>query len=201
MIASMDRVAPEKLAIHQPSMFLSWVKFERDTQMKKLPEVELLRHMFSYDADSGILRWKNPRMKKSWIGRPVGNKERCGYLQCQVDGAFYMVHRIVWFMHYGEDPFGMEVDHIDGNRSNNMIENLRLVSREQNTRYRTRMHGCNTSGNRGVSFDSEAGKWKAYIRVDGRQKSLGRFADKEEAILVADKAREIHYKEYCGITK
>ena len=178
MVSSMDRVAPEKLAIHQPSMFLPWVIFERETQMKKLPEVELLRHTFSYDADSGILRWKIKPSQAVGVGDIAGNVQH-GYVVVQFGGKSYKAHRLIWTMHYG-DIGDLEIDHINLNRSDNRLCNLRLATKNQNQR-NARARKDNKYGLKGVSLSRAHNKYKAQIQTGDGRLYLGLFDTPELA--------------------
>ena len=80
----------------------------------------------------------------------------------------------------GEIPQNMEIDHIDKCRKNNKIENLRLVSRDENLKNKG-MYKCNKSGVTGVIFNKQNSKWAANIRVNGKLKHLGYYADFEDA--------------------
>lgn len=98
------------------------------------------------------------------------------------------VHRLVWEMHYGEIPSGMTIDHEDGNGLNNRLENLRLVPMAINAK-NARCPITNTSGVSGVSWVGRAGKWRAYLRHNGKQVFLGYFALKDEAAAAVRSAR------------
>ena len=163
--------------------------------MKKLPlpDIELLRHLFDYDAESGLMVWKNPAYR-GVTGRVVGSSDRCGYLQVNYKGRMMMVHRICYAIYHGIDPVDMEIDHINGDRKNNKIENLRAATRKQNTSARHNLHGGNTSGKNGVSLDKESGKWKAYACG----KTIGRFDDIVEAGIAVKNFRAENLGEFCG---
>jgi len=102
----------------------------------------------------------------------------------------YLAHRLAWFYVYGEFP--TMIDHIDGNRTNNKISNLRQVSSKENQCNLT-IAANNTSGITGVSFSKERSKWEAKIQIDGKTIHLGRYLDKEDAIL-ARKQGEVKYE-------
>ena len=92
--------------------------------------------------------------------------------------------RTTLMMHHaiiGKAPSGMEVDHIDGNGLNNQKGNLRFVTRRQNMQNAINHRTKRTSKYPGTSFDSRRGKWKAYIKIDGIHKDIGRFGSEDEA--------------------
>jgi hypothetical protein len=99
--------------------------------------------------------------------------------------------RVVCRMHravIGEPPLGMEVDHIDGNGLNNCRDNLRFVTRRQNMQ--NNVNASVTSKLPGVSWDKKRGKWKAYIKVDGIHKDIGRFKSEADAFSAYNTAVE-----------
>lgn len=83
-------------------------------------------------------------------GRLIGNATSNGYVRVNVGGVSYGVHRLVWELHNGEVPVGYEVDHINGDRADNRIENLRLATRSQNG-MNHKVHKHNKLGIKGVS--------------------------------------------------
>jgi hypothetical protein len=90
-----------------------------------------------------------------------------GYVMHMVDGELKYEHRIVWENHNGPIPEGMQIDHINRIRDDNRIENLRLVTPQQNH--------FNRSNVKGFKWDKQRKKWSAYIYFDGKMKNLGRF--------------------------
>ncbi len=108
----------------------------------------------------------------------------------------FRVHNIVWNMHHGIIPKGLVIDHIDRNRSNNLLSNLRLVTQQVNG-INTGLSKNNTSGIKGVSWNNRDKKWQATININGKAKRLGSWDDKLVAKMSYDKAakeREIIYK-------
>jgi hypothetical protein len=131
-----------------------------------------LRELLHYDHGTGVFTRRVSR-GPSRVGCIAGSKNR-GYLQIKVDGKIVLSHRLAWLAVYGEFPAG-EIDHIDGDRSNNAIANLRVVTRSINMQ---NLHGPrrdNNSGFLGVSWDGLKKKWLATIQLDGKQHFLGRF--------------------------
>ena len=147
---------------------------------KGLPPVERLREYFVYDSKTGQLRWKERLQRAGRGGRQVaagtiaGGINHNGYVRIRLDGLKYFAHRIVWKMATGEDP-PAEIDHKDGNPTNNRLENLRVVTRTEQV-WNSGPRKDNTSGFRGVYSDGR-GKWK----VDIGELYLGRFGSPEEA--------------------
>jgi hypothetical protein len=133
---------------------------------------------FTYCDESGVLtrvidcgRWKKDEQ--------AGCLNTDGYIIVNIDRTRYYAHRLIWLMKFGEWPSG-EIDHIDGNRSNNRIENLRCVTKSGNMRNQKR-NSRNNSGIPGVGWDRSRNKWRVQIYVKGKNSFQGRFDSKEEA--------------------
>lgn len=123
-------------------------------------------------------------------GTKVGSDVK-GYLRFEVRGVTMSVHAAIWMIHNQMNiPDGHVVDHKDLDYTNNHPSNLRLASRGQNC-YNVGLYKNNTSGYKGVSFDSTKGVWIAQIRVDGKNRNLGSFSTAESAndFLVDERAR------------
>lgn len=159
-----------------------------------------IRERLSYDPLTGILRWKahpdQGRHQKKYTDKVAGTISD-GYLKVGIKGKNIFAHRLAWVIFYGEWPNkGFEIDHKNRNRTDNRIDNLRLVTRKQNSHnqdFRERVqHKNNTSGHVGVYYHKNNNRWVAYIRKDSKNKHLGSFNTKEEAILARNKAIEMH---------
>ena len=117
------------------------------------------------------------------------------YHRTIIKGKVYSIHRLVFLYHHGY--LSKQIDHIDGNKLNNNIANLRVANNSVNMMNRGVMRN-NTSGCKGVFWDKEFSKWRVAIGVNKKLKSFGRFVDKELADLVAVMAREKYHKEYAN---
>ena len=168
----------------------------------QLPTLETLRKLFNYDSDTGKLYWK-PRTPdmfdnrknyaesscKSWNTRYAGKeaftakKEAYdGYYVGAIFDILYLAHRIVWALHYEKRPdLSLDIDHINGVKTDNRINNLRLVTREINSKNAS-MQCNNTSGFNGVYWQKSTKKWHSQIKADGKRIHLGLFANKDDAI-------------------
>ena len=140
---------------------------------------ERLKELLDYDPETGVFVWKVNRGRTAKAGTPAGNKNHDGYNRIMVDGKHYMAHRLAWFYVYGVWPAN-ELDHINRERGDNKISNLRKASRLENMWNRAR-HSNNTSGYAGVSWSKLHNKWRADIQVNGKGKHLGLFNTPEEA--------------------
>ena len=150
----------------------------------------------SYNPSTGLIYWKRSDVKSAaWNGKFAGKEAFTsishGYRQSNIDGKKYYGHRMAWFLHFGEWPEdGMEIDHINGNRSDNRIENLRLATKSQNGA--NRKSGRGSSEYLGVHAHS-CGKWAAAIQKDGKQKHIGLFEREiDAAIAYRVEARKTH---------
>lgn len=114
------------------------------------------------------------------IGDVVGTPHNQGYLAVSLNTKSYLAHRLVWLYMYGFFP-KEEIDHIDHNRSNNALSNLRLVSSLEN-KQNTRLSKNNTTGHNGVALHKPTGKYRAYIMVNRKHIHLGLFETLQEAI-------------------
>lgn len=149
--------------------------------------------LFTYNEETGLLIWKtrpSPRVK---IGDVVGSIHHTGYRNVRVNKKNYLAHRIIWDMNNPGDRLqpGEEIDHIDHDKLNNRLSNLRKVSAGANCRNKSK-HNTNTSGQMGVYHFKAYGKWRAQIVVSGSLIFLGNFARKEDAI-AARKEAEVKY--------
>lgn len=113
-----------------------------------------------------------------------------GYRTGNIFAHDYYAHRVLWLLYTGDWPVD-QIDHIDGNRINNSIINLRMVSNVENHK-NMKMNKRNTSGVHGVFWAKHAGKWRASIKIDDYNKHLGYFESIEDAA-IARKSAEIEY--------
>lgn len=142
------------------------------------PTAEELRKLFLYDPESGILRWRVSPAYHIPVGAVAGSESH-GYLNVSIALVSHPVHVIAWAVHKGEWPSGF-LDHINGDRSDNKIANLRVVTQAQNT-WNRKISKRNSSGVTGVKFRKDAQKWVADILHNGEHQFLGYFEDFESA--------------------
>lgn len=133
-----------------------------------------------FDYRDGKLYWKSSLSGKNRIkGREAGGLNADGYVNVEVGGKSIGVHRIVWLMHNGQWPVG-EIDHRNGVRNDNRIENLRDVAHDTNTQNRRAATSGSKTGLLGVTMHKN-GQFRARIRSNGRLRSIGLFDSAEEA--------------------
>ena len=153
---------------------------------------EFLNSLFYYDE--GLVRRKvkrGPRMPHAVVGSVDGK----GYLHVNVEGKFVRLHKLIYFLHHKAVP--QEVDHKDRNRRNNLIDNLRGATRQQNSG-NIGMFRHNTSGFKGVVYIKKKNKWDARIKINGKQVYLGRRSSAAEAALLYEAAARQHFGEFVG---
>ena len=153
-----------------------------------------LDELFAYQSDGSLVR-KVKTSNRTKVGDIVGWMDDNGYLLVRVDGAIHKVHRLIFLMHYGWLP--QEVDHINGIRSDNRIDNLRPASKAEN-KQNAKLSRRNTSGVKGVSWCKRRNKWKAYICVKSKLLGLGHFEHIEDAKEAVKTARNEHHGEFAN---
>lgn len=173
-----------------------------------LPSPDFLGNVLVCDAQEGMLFWKK-RSPDMFLSGRRSQSHQCaifnsksagkeaftatdthGYKFGAIFGKNYRAHRVIWAMTFGAWPDG-QIDHINGNRSDNRIENLRVVSNAENQR-NSKIRSTNTSGAAGVSWNKRCAKWQARITVNHKRIHLGYFGNKDDAI-AARKSAEIKY--------
>ena len=152
--------------------------------------VEYLRSVLHYSPETGIFTWKVRTAKRIKAGDVAGSPDGRGYLSIRVCSRTHRAHRLVWLYVYGSWPKD-QLDHINRNRSDNRIANLREVTNKQNGQNASK-RSDNTSGHPGVSWHKRDSKWRARIKHSYKMIHLGYFTDIEEA-LSARKAAEKFY--------
>ena len=161
---------------------------------KDLPSPETLRNLLSYDPETGKLFWKARgygRFDTRFAGREAFTAvDPRGYISGRVFNKTYTGHRVAWAVHYGAWPSG-QIDHINHNRADNRLNNLRDVSIWEN-RVNATLQKNNKSGVAGVYWYARCGRWQAYIKVRGKRHHLGYFAEKFDAILTRLLAEKKH---------
>ena len=167
-----------------------------------LPDPKTLRKLLRYEPDTGNLFWrhrdaslfKTERDCKRWHNRYGGKQAGCingrGYIVIRLSGRGLRAHRIAWAIHHGRWPTD-QIDHVNGDRADNRIENLREVTIQENQKNK-KTPCTNTSGVMGVRWDKQRAKWRALIKVDGKAQHLGCFDSIEDAAAARAKAEVEH---------
>lgn len=146
----------------------------------------------------GKLYWKkvaHPN-KQYLVGQEAGSIHQTGYRHVTWLGKVHKVHRLIFLLEYGYLP--LEVDHINGNRQDNRLENLRSANRSENQCNRG-VIASNTSGYLGVSWHKKSKAWCVRVMKNGKTVVQQYFKDLELAGLFATEARSIYHGEYAKV--
>jgi hypothetical protein len=152
-----------------------------------------LKEILNYDNDNGIFTWKINPARNVNCGDIAGSLTVLGYIHITINKKTYKAHRLAWLYVYGKWP-DKNIDHINRNRSDNKICNLREVNVSENG-WNVGIASDNTSGYKGVYWRKDDKKWAARIQVNGKRKYLGGF---ENSIQAAN-AYRIAEIEYFGV--
>ena len=149
-----------------------------------MPSQNRLKKLFGYDPRTGRLSYKVHITNRCHPGAYAGSVYQNGYVMVRFGTKAMRAHRIIWTLLHGPIPTGMQIDHINGVRTDNRLTNLRLVTPSMNSR-NMRLYSSNKSGHPGVSYIPATGTWKAEI-------TLGLFKTREEAIAVRKAAEGLY---------
>lgn len=161
---------------------------------------EILKKILHYNPETGEFTWRHrgpeffssglefKRWNTRYCGKTAGTMSSSGYIESRIGGINVSYHRLAWLYVYGELPD--VIDHINGNRSDNRISNLRSVSKDENSKNRG-IGKNNTSGFIGVFWSKDRRKWCAYIGTGRGRKVLGYFDEIEVAIEARKRASKI----------
>lgn len=135
-----------------------------------------LKELLRYEPETGQLYWLVNR-RRARAGASAGTVDGNGYLHMSVLGKFYKAHRLVWLLTYGEWPAGL-IDHINGDKLDNRLANLRVVTHRQNQQNRERHRAGRLVG---CYYNKRAKRWQAYIKAQGERRHLGMYDTEQEA--------------------
>jgi hypothetical protein len=157
-----------------------------------------LKKVLKYNPESGHFTWRVDVAPRAMKGQTAGNPKKGRYTKISFQNESYYAHHIAWRFVYGYWPTG-EIDHIDGDPSNNRISNLRDVTRQENKK-NVKLQSNNKTGVSGVSFDKRIKRWivklgKKYI---GCYQSEGEAIEKRKQVEVENGYHENHGREFIG---
>lgn len=198
-----------KFLFARPSSF-DRVSAPKMVKAIRLPSRAILQSLLQYDPATGELSWRYREIDQEkplsgqksfnnrFAGKPAGwVMPKSGYVRLLLKGRRYLAHRVIWKMMTGEEP--EQVDHENGDRLDNRWENLRAADNSINMRNQ-RIPKNNTSGHMGVKFNenpnqaktySGGKRWEAVISINGKQKRIGRYHTKEEAVAARKAAEKV----------
>lgn len=160
---------------------------------RAIQKIDRLLTFLSYNPESGEFIWVKKRKGHTLAGAKAGTKHSKGYITIRFDGVDYLAHRLAWAIVNGDLSETSQIDHINGNRSDNRISNLRLASHYQN-RWNSKPRASSKSGIKGVR--NRRGKWEARIRIGGKEIWLGSHDTPEKAKAAYDEAANRYYGEF-----
>lgn len=151
-----------------------------------------LKSVLDYDPESGLFKWKrhSGRTKSTYVGSVTSK----GYIYIKIDRTGYMAHRLAWLWVFGEFPPD-QIDHINGKKDDNRIENLREATNTENVRG-GKMRSNNTTGYKGVFLESRTGRYRARITINSKNINLGFYASAEEAAEARQKAAKLCFGQF-----
>ena len=158
--------------------------------------IEELSTRVSYNHEKGEFTWLHCNLCRTcWNYRFAGKKALCsphsnGYLFGAIANQKLFAHRAAWALHYGYWPDG-EIDHINHDKTDNRIVNLRVVQRAHNAMNLSKSKR-NSSGVTGVFKHTQTGRWQAQIRIKRKSIHLGSFESFDDAVAARKKAEDQH---------
>lgn len=155
------------------------------------PSLPVLSQRLRYEPDTGHF-YAIVSAGRRKAGDRAGYADRLGYWKVAVNGRWVLAHRLAWALTHGEWPAG-EIDHINGDPSDNRISNLRVATRSQNV--------MNTARGNGVCWHKGRRKWQALVKVAGKSHYLGSFAERDEAEAAAIEAKRRLHGEFAFIER
>lgn len=163
------------------------------------PEIDkaYLKEFIRYNRDSGEFIWAKPPNNAIKVGAVAGSVNPRGYIELKIKNVSYKGHRVAWFIEFGVMPTS-GIDHINGNKLDNRISNLRFANDSQNQQNLRGPTKRNSTGFLGVSFNKRVKKYQSMIRANGVNHWLGYFNTAEDAATkYLSRKRELH--SYCTI--
>ena len=155
---------------------------------------QLLKEHLEYR--DGHLWWVKPRVNSVKVDQQFGTRHNRGYRHGMLKGKWCLEHRLIWLYHYGIWP-KEQIDHINGIKDDNRIENLRECNRQQNS-YNTRARQLSTSTYKGVHFRKDTGKWVAQYTHSGKNIHIGCFSNEKDASNAYKAATEALHKDFAN---
>jgi hypothetical protein len=171
---------------------------ESRVKAKPLPPVGVLHALFSLDRETGVLTWNVDRRGHIRRGMVAGSLKPDGRRTIKISQRVFKAHRIVYAMAYGVDPGDFEIDHKDGDNTNNAPDNLRPATTAQNGQNRQRHIRTNTTGHRNVYWDPATKSWLVHVTAFKKVHHIGRFRDQMQAVEAAHNARVRLHREFAS---
>lgn len=165
-------------------------------KVSSAPDIMWIREFLSYDLVTGEFAWAVDRGSRIKAGTRAGSLNGRGYCQIRLGGHWFAAHRLAWLFVYGA-PLPEQIDHINGEKSDNRISNLRAATASQNAYNRVGPPGKH-SQLKGVTRH-RTGRWQATIKSDGRDHYLGLYGTELEAFEAYCRAAERLHGEFARV--
>lgn len=152
-------------------------------------DIPRAKQLLDYDESTGTLRASEEGAKivRKWKpGKEVGTVNRNGYRIIMLDGKLYQAHRLVWALHYGEQPPPL-LDHINQNKLDNRVTNLRPADKQLNA-LNSKGHRDSASGVKNVRWTGR--NWEVSVSIGGMVHKAGQYAAIDDAAIAAAALRE-----------
>jgi len=156
---------------------------------------EYLKQILSYNPDTGIWVWQKSLALQIKIGQQAGTILKSGYRHIRINYKHYKAYRLAWLYMTGEWP-KEQIDHINGIKDDNRWCNLREATTQQNG-WNSKKPKNNTSGYKGISWNKKSKKWTVFIQVNKKNKYLGGYETKKEAIQIRKEATAKYHGEFA----
>lgn len=150
-----------------------------------------LREALAYNPDTGVFTWRVRPNGRITVGDVAGNPRTDGYTQIRFQRQLYLTHQLAWAYVHGKFP-EKGLDHIDRDKANNRINNLRPATQLENMQNKG-MYCNNSSGYTGVNWNNRSKKWTANIRISGDLIHIGTYVRMEDAIEARRLAKAQHH--------
>lgn len=155
-----------------------------------------LKSILNYDPETGIFTWLVNKSSNAKVNTIAGSLSIQGYIRISLNDKRYYAHRLAWFYVYGTWP-KEQVDHINSNRTDNRICNLREATKSQNM-INTKLRKNNKSGIKGISWRKDLKKWHARLTIDKKIICIGNFFNLNDAKLAIENARIKYHGKYAN---
>lgn len=166
--------------------------------MMRNPIPETIGSSISYEPETGgLIRIASPKAK--FVGANAATSGKEGYLSVSFIGKLYAAHRVAWFLYYGQQP-PEYLDHINGNRGDNRISNLRPVDAVQNATNRSKRQDA-AKLPRGVTLHRQTGKYQAQIKARGKVIHLGLYSASDDAGAAYANAAMRYHGEFASFAR
>lgn len=160
---------------------------------------EYLKEILHYEESTGHFYWKKRLSMRVSIGALAGHVSKVsGYVELRIHGKMYRGHELAWFYKTGE--FIKRIDHRNNIRHDNSWDNLRLSTQAENNRNKS-MHSNNTSGYKGVSWNTRRKKYVAGITFEGKYIYIGQFDNAQDAAIAYDEMAITLFGEFSRTNK